>query len=54
MNATLQKKICMLGAFSVGKTSLVKRFIQSVFSEAISPRLASKSTRRPWSCRIGP
>jgi small GTP-binding protein len=34
MNATLQKKICMLGAFSVGKTSLVKRFIQSVFSEA--------------------
>jgi small GTP-binding protein len=34
MNATLQKKICMLGAFSVGKTSLVKRFIESVFSEA--------------------
>jgi small GTP-binding protein len=34
MTSTLQKKICMLGAFSVGKTSLVKRFIQSVFSEA--------------------
>ena len=34
MNATLQKKICMLGAFSVGKTSLVKRFVESVFSEA--------------------
>jgi small GTP-binding protein len=33
MNATLQKKICMLGGFSVGKTSLVKRFVQSVFSE---------------------
>jgi small GTP-binding protein len=30
---TLQKKICMLGGFSVGKTSLVKRFVQSVFSE---------------------
>jgi small GTP-binding protein len=29
----LQKKICMLGGFSVGKTSLVKRFVQSVFSE---------------------
>jgi small GTP-binding protein len=29
----LQKKICMLGAFSVGKTSLVKRFVESVFSE---------------------
>jgi small GTP-binding protein len=30
----LQKKICMLGGFSVGKTSLVKRFVASVFSEA--------------------
>jgi len=29
----LQKKICMLGGFSVGKTSLVKRFVASVFSE---------------------
>jgi small GTP-binding protein len=29
----LQKKICMLGGFSVGKTSLVKRFVESVFSE---------------------
>jgi small GTP-binding protein len=30
----LQKKICMLGGFSVGKTSLVKRFVESVFSES--------------------
>jgi small GTP-binding protein len=30
----LQKKICMLGGFSVGKTSLVKRFVESMFSEA--------------------
>ena len=29
-----QKKICMLGGFSVGKTSLVKRYVESVFSEA--------------------
>ena len=29
----LQKKICMLGGYSVGKTSLVKRFVDSVFSE---------------------
>ena len=33
MSAPLQKKICMLGGFSVGKTSLVKRYVQSVFSE---------------------
>jgi small GTP-binding protein len=29
----LQKKICMLGSFSVGKTSLVKRFVESIFSD---------------------
>ena len=33
MSGTLQKKICMIGAFSVGKTSLVKRYVQSVFSD---------------------
>lgn len=34
MTAMVQKKICMLGGFSVGKTSLVKRYVHSVFSEA--------------------
>lgn len=29
----LQKKICMLGAFAVGKTSLVRRFVDSIFSD---------------------
>jgi small GTP-binding protein len=29
----IQKKICMLGAFAVGKTSLVARFVQGIFSE---------------------
>lgn len=29
----LIKKICMLGSFSVGKTSMVARFVQSTFSE---------------------
>ncbi len=29
----LQRKICMLGGFSVGKTTLVKRYVESVFSE---------------------
>ena len=29
----IQKKICMLGSFSVGKTSLVARYVSSVFSE---------------------
>jgi len=29
----LQKKICMLGSFAVGKTSLVRRYVESIFSE---------------------
>lgn len=29
----LQKKICLLGAFSVGKTSLIQRFVSSIFDD---------------------
>jgi len=29
----IQKKICMLGAFAVGKTSLVQRFVHSLYSD---------------------
>lgn len=28
----IQKKICMLGTFAVGKTSLVRRFVESIYS----------------------
>ncbi len=29
----IKKKICLLGAFAVGKTSLVQRYVHSIFSE---------------------
>ena len=29
----IQKKICLLGAFSVGKTSLIQRYVNSVFDD---------------------
>ena len=29
----IQKKICMIGSFAVGKTSLVSRFVSSIFSD---------------------
>ena len=29
----IQKKVCMLGGFAVGKTSLVSRFVRSIFSD---------------------
>jgi small GTP-binding protein len=30
----LQRKICLLGAFGVGKTSLVRRYVDTIFSDA--------------------
>lgn len=30
----MKKKICMLGAYGVGKTSLVKRYVESIFSDS--------------------
>ncbi|GJL66460.1 MAG: GTP-binding protein [Nitrospirales bacterium] len=29
----IQKKVCLLGAFAVGKTSLVKQYVSGIFSE---------------------
>jgi len=47
----LQKKICMLGGFSVGKTSLVRRFVQSIFSETylttVGVKIDKKSVELP-------
>src|SRR5208282_1884115 len=33
MPLPIRKKVCMLGSFSVGKTSLVRRYVESIFSD---------------------
>ena len=42
----IQKKICMLGAFAVGKTSLVSRFVNSIFSERYQTTLGVKVDKK--------
>jgi small GTP-binding protein len=42
----MQKKVCMLGAFAVGKTSLVRRFVESIFSEAYHTTIGVKIDKK--------
>ncbi len=42
----LQKKICMLGAVGVGKTSLVRRFVESLFSDSYQATVGVKIDRK--------
>lgn len=42
----LEKKICMMGAPGVGKTSLVRRFVDSVFSEKYMSTIGVKIDRK--------
>ena len=36
----IQKKICLLGGFAVGKTSLIRRFVTGMFSELYQTTIA--------------
>ncbi len=42
----LKKKICMVGEFGVGKTSLVRRFVQSIFDERYLSTVGVKIDRK--------
>lgn len=42
----IQKKICMLGAFAVGKTSLVGRFVRSIFSDKYQTTVGVKIDKK--------
>ncbi len=42
----LQKKVCMLGSFSVGKTSLVRRFVDSIFDEKYHTTIGVKVDKK--------
>ncbi|HEY6563819.1 MAG TPA: hypothetical protein VIY86_04945, partial [Pirellulaceae bacterium] len=49
-NAMIQKKICLLGSFAVGKTSLVARFVHSAFSDKYLTTVGVKVDRKVMRC----
>ena len=42
----ISKKICLLGAFSVGKTSLVERYVNSIFSDSYISTVGVKISKK--------
>jgi small GTP-binding protein len=43
----IQKKICMIGTYGVGKTSLVERYVQGKFEDKYLTTLGVKISRKP-------
>ncbi len=44
---TVQKKVCLLGEFAVGKTSLVRQFVDGKFDDKYLSSIGVKISRRP-------
>lgn len=42
----LQKKVCMVGAFATGKTSLVARFVSSIYSDVYQTTVGVKIDKK--------
>jgi small GTP-binding protein len=42
----IKKKICMLGSFAVGKTSLVRRYVENLFSDKYQTTIGVKIDKK--------
>jgi small GTP-binding protein len=42
----LQKKICMVGSYAVGKTSLIRRFVEGIYSEVYHTTIGVKIDKK--------
>jgi len=47
----IQKKVCMVGAFATGKTSLIARFIKSIYSEIYQTTVGVKIDKKSVNVR---
>jgi small GTP-binding protein len=44
--AVIKKKVCLLGAFGVGKTSLVRKFVHSIFDDTYRSTIGVKIDKK--------
>lgn len=47
----IQKKICLLGASGVGKTSLIKQFVEGIFSDKYLTSIGVKIDKKRVECQ---
>lgn len=50
-NTMITKKICLLGSFSVGKTSLVEQYVHSIFSDKYLSSVGVKISKKTVSVK---
>jgi small GTP-binding protein len=50
----LQKKVCVLGSFGVGKTSLIRRYVESIFSETYLTTVGVKIDKKTLTVGVEP
>ncbi len=43
----IQKKVCLLGDFAIGKTSLIRRFVEGRFDESYLSTIGTHISRKP-------
>ncbi len=46
----IQKKICLVGAYAVGKTSLIQQYVKSLFSEKYITTIGVKVDKKELTC----
>ena len=47
----LSKKVCMLGAYAVGKTALVQRYVHSIFADRYLSTVGVKISKKVLSLK---
>jgi len=50
----IKKKICLLGSFAVGKTSVIKQYVHGIFSEKYLTTIGVKIDRKQIETEAGP